>query len=87
MNEISNSLIQIRLNKKLRDEASSLFERLGMTLSEAVRTFLVQAVAEQGMPFRPHIPNKETVESFHELEKGGGKRYASPDELIKDLGI
>ena len=84
---LTDAQIQIRLDKELKEQASHLFDKLGMSLSEAVRTFLTQAVAEQGMPFRAHIPNKETIESFKELENGGGTRCHTPEEVFKDLGL
>lgn len=84
---ITDAQIQIRIDKELKEQASSLFDQLGMSLSEAVRTFLTQAVAEQGMPFRAHIPNKETLESFKELENGGGTRCQTPEEVFKNLGL
>lgn len=87
MATVAETQIQVRLPKSLKTEATVLFENMGMSLSEAVRTFLVQAVSEQGMPFRPHIPNKETLEAFRETENGGGKRYKNVQEFFDDMGI
>ncbi len=87
MSTLIDSQVQIRLNKELKEKATILFNQLGMSLSEAVRTFLTQAVAEQGMPFKAHIPNNTTIDSFKELENGGGTRYKTAEDAFKDLGI
>ena len=68
MNRVTDTQIQIRLTQDLKEQASVLFEKMGMSLSEAVRTFLTQAVAEQGMPFRAHIPNKDPEDFFREMD-------------------
>ncbi len=87
MTVLSDTQIQVRMNKNLKDEATQLFESMGMSLSEAIRTFLTQAIAEQGMPFRAHIPSKETMEAIRETENGGGTRYQKPEEFFKEMGI
>ena len=87
MNTVTDTQIQIRLKQDLKEQASALFEKMGMSLSEAVRTFLSQAVAEQGMPFREHIPNKETVAAIKEVEAGGGSKYKNPKDFFKEMDI
>lgn len=87
MATLSDTQIQVRMNKNLKDEATQLFESMGMSLSEAIRTFLTQAIAEQGMPFRAHIPNKETLEAIRETENGGGTHYQTPEEFFKEMEI
>lgn len=32
-------------------------------------------------------PNEETLEAIRELEEGGGKRYATVEEMCEDMGI
>ncbi len=34
-----------------------------------------------------HTPTAKTGKAMAELEKGEGKRFVSPAELLKDLGI
>ncbi len=87
MNTATDTQIQVRLKQDLKEQASALFEKMGMSLSEAVRTFLSQAVAEQGMPFRAHIPNKETVAAIKEVEAGGGRKYKNPEDYFKEMDI
>ena len=40
-----------RLNPEVKQEASKLFESLGITLSDAINLFLYQSIREGGLPF------------------------------------
>ena len=62
--------IQIRVDKKTKDEANELFEELGTSMSGAVIMFLKQCVNTGSIPFRikkPH-PSKELLEAMEEAE-------------------
>ena len=37
---MANTLVQIRVDDKLKDEVSAIFDQLGLDLSTAVRIFL-----------------------------------------------
>ena len=44
--------ITIRLDKNIKNQATKLFDSLGLGLSEAIRVFLMECVREQRIPFR-----------------------------------
>ena len=48
---MATSLLQVRVEDSLKDEAALVFERLGIDTSTAVRMFLKRAVMENGIPF------------------------------------
>ena len=47
----AQSLIQIRVDRPLKDDVSALFASLGIDMSTAVRMFFQRCRAEQGIPF------------------------------------
>lgn len=53
-----NTTVNVRLEKKIKTEASKTLSGLGLDMSTAVKMFLYQVVAEQGIPF---IPTKNPV--------------------------
>ena len=53
---MASSLLQIRVDDALKDEASRVFENLGIDTSTAVRMFLKRSVMENGIPFRMTLP-------------------------------
>ena len=52
---MANSLVQIRVDDKLKDEVTAIYDQLGLDLSTAVRIFFKRSVAEQGIPFAMKI--------------------------------
>ena len=40
-----------RVNPQIKQDASDLFESLGITMSDAINLFLRQALREGGLPF------------------------------------
>ena len=40
-----------RLSPNVKQEASDLYESLGITLSDAINLFLVKSIQEGGLPF------------------------------------
>ena len=53
---MATSLIQVRVEDSLKDEAAQIFEKLGIDTSTAVRMFLKRAIMENGIPFRMTLP-------------------------------
>ena len=53
---MATSLLQVRVDDSLKDEAAQVFENLGIDISTAVRMFLKRALMENGIPFRMTLP-------------------------------
>lgn len=47
------STTTIRIDDTLKQQASALYESMGMSLSTAINVFLRQSVREQRLPFQP----------------------------------
>ncbi|MFT8705067.1 type II toxin-antitoxin system RelB/DinJ family antitoxin [Bifidobacterium aquikefiricola] len=45
--------IQVRTDAQLKAKADRLFHDLGLDTGTAINMFLAQAVADEGLPFRP----------------------------------
>ena len=56
---IANTLVQIRVDEKLKDDAAAVYENLGLDLSTAVRIFFKRSVAENGIPFSMKLGNAD----------------------------
>lgn len=53
-----SSVVQVRVNPRLKYEVEDLCQRMGMSLSVAIRLFLNQIWLEKKIPFEIHIPRK-----------------------------
>jgi DNA-damage-inducible protein J len=83
--------IQIRIDKKTKAAAKQTLEDLGLDMSSAVKLFLVNVINSKSIPLDLRTANGFTVEQERKLlaeteeAKKSGQRFASVDELMKDL--
>lgn len=75
----NDTVLQVRMNAKVRSKAEKIFKRLGMSSSDAVRMFMAQTIEEEGLPFQPHIPNAESRKAIKEALNGGGEKITLAD--------
>ena len=59
---------QIRIDTNVKEQATILFDELGMDMSGAVNIFLRQCILHGGLPFAVVIPryNQETLNAMAE---------------------
>ncbi len=80
--------LTVRIDPKVKKNAMKIFEKMGMTSSEAVTLYFTQVSAEKGLPFRPHIPNPETERVIQEAMAGKNlKSFDTLKDLLKDLDL
>ena len=48
---MSTSLVQVRVDEKLKDEVSKIYENFGIDLPTAIRIFFKKSVSVKGLPF------------------------------------
>ncbi len=48
---MASSILQVRIDENLKNEASTIFYNLGLDMSSGIRLFLNRVVLEQGLPF------------------------------------
>lgn len=88
-----NSLIQARVDSKVREDAENIMNQLGISLNEAIRMFLMQVIIHKGIPFKPTLkpeyePNEMLQQVIADVEnKKDLTRYKNTDEMWKDLGL
>lgn len=57
---MNNAVITVRTDKKTKDLASNLYERLGLNLSSAINMFLKQSIIKHRIPFDVEIMDAES---------------------------
>ncbi len=78
--------IRARTNTRLKSKVDKIFEKLGLTPSQAVNLFYSQVLLQNGLPFEVKIPNKATLKAMKEANNKIGKSFSKVDDLFKDLG-
>lgn len=51
--------VTIRVNRELKENAESLFDYLGLNMTNAINIFLRKTVEQKGIPFPVNVGNKE----------------------------
>lgn len=78
--------VTVRLDPKVKSKALKVLDKLGITTSQAVSMYFTQISEEQGLPFRPHIPNAETERVIQEAQAGINLHTAKDfDDLLAQL--
>ena len=93
MSNMSNAInMSFRVDKNLKQQADTLFKKLGINTSAALNMFLTQSVREQSIPFVPtmNVPNERLLKALQEVEdiesgKVKAKRYKTFEDALKDL--
>ena len=88
-----NSLIQARVDSKVKNDAENIINQLGISLNEAIRMILMQVIIHKGIPFKPTLkpeyePNEVLQQIIADVEnKKDLTRYKNTDEMWQDLGL
>jgi DNA-damage-inducible protein J len=81
-------VVQARIQPDLKDDTDQIFDKIGISRSEAIKVFLQQVRLHQGFPFALKVPNDNLVQTFKDTEAGKNRhQFDSPQELFNDLGL
>jgi DNA-damage-inducible protein J len=83
----TDAIVRARIDVRTKDQATEALAAMGLTVSDAIRILLVRVAADKEFPFPVKVPNDASRRAMVELEEGKGKRFATADELFKDLGL
>ena len=50
---MANQLVQARVNRDIKEEASDVLAAMGLSISDAVRLLLTRVARERALPFAP----------------------------------
>jgi len=84
----STSMVHVRVDDKIKLEATETLALMGISVSDAVRVFLTRVVVEKQLPFMLKVPNPETHAAMMEadaLANGRKARFATASELFNVL--
>ena len=81
---MTDCIVRSRIDPHVKKEAVQIFGHMGLTLSEAIRVFLYQSVAEKGTPFSINIPNAIARNALVAIRGKEGLEKTSLDQLTKD---
>ena len=78
-------LVQVRIDRAVKEEAAAVLASMGLTVSGAVRLLLTKVAHEKALPFAPLAPNAATTEAMEEARRGNLPQFDSVEDLFDDL--
>ena len=84
----TTTMVHVRVNEQIKAQAAETLATMGLTISDAVRVFLMRVVADKQMPFDIKAPNAETraaMAEADEIARTHRARFATAAELFDDL--
>jgi DNA-damage-inducible protein J len=81
------SMVHVRVDEKVKANATAALEAMGISVSDAVRMMLVRVAVEKALPFEVKVPNAKTAKAMREADRKKGKRFKSAAAVFEDLGI
>lgn len=76
--------VRTRIDKDLKENASRILEREGITVNEFIRQALIRVVEEQNLPFKTNIPNEKTLQAMKESREIGKRLEAKYRGVLFD---
>ena len=84
----TTTMVHVRVDEHIKAQAAETLAEMGLSVSDAVRVFLMRVVADKQMPFVLKSPNVETRAAMAEADeiiKSRRARFNSTSELFDDL--
>ena len=85
---MTTAMVHVRVDEKIKAQATEALAAMGLSVSDAVRVFLMRVVAEQQMPFALKVPNAQTRTAMKEADEIAlmrRARFGTAAELFDDL--
>lgn len=79
------SVVQIRMDRSMKDAAEKLYSDLGTSFAEAVRIFAKKSIDEQALPFS--IKKIKTHKGFGSLNNYANKKVMKNEEAIASKAV
>ena len=85
-------LLQIRVDEELKNQASAIYNELGIDLSTAIRMFLKKSVSEGGIPFDTKVDQSTlsailSVDKMRTTSENNGNFEMSLDEINEEIKL
>ena len=80
--------IRARIEPELKGRAENIFQKLGLTTTQAITLFYKQVELKKGLPFDVVVPNEVTRKTFLDTDAGRDLILCDDtDDMFKKLGI
>lgn len=58
---VGTAMVHVRVDEQVKAQATETLAAMGLSVSDAVRVFLMRVIADKQIPFTISVPNVETL--------------------------
>ena len=84
----TTTMVHVRVDEDVKAQATETLAAMGLTVSDAIRVFLMRVVADKELPFTIKAPNaisRTAIREADDIVKARRARFTTPDALLNDL--
>ena len=84
----ATTMVHVRVDEQVKAQATETLAAMGLSVSDAVRVFLMRVVADKQMPFAVKAPNAETraaMTEADEIVRANSTRFKTTTQLFNDI--
>lgn len=84
----NSTMLHVRMDEKVKAEATAALKAMGLTTSDAVRLLFYRIAADQAFPLELKVPNAATRAALEEADAimaEGRARFEKGDALLDSL--
>ncbi|MBD2395634.1 type II toxin-antitoxin system RelB/DinJ family antitoxin [Cyanobacterium aponinum FACHB-4101] len=80
--------VRARIEPDLKIRVEHIFQKLGLSTTEAINLFYKQVELQQGLPFEVKIPNEITQKTLEKTDRGEELNHCDNlENMFEQLGI
>lgn len=84
-NMSQSQIVQARINKEIKEEASAVLANFGLSISDIIRVVLTRVANEKAIPAALFTSNPETLHAIYEVETNKTHSASSLEEMFQKL--
>lgn len=82
------AMVRARMRPRIKERAEKIFDRLGLTATQAITLFYRQVKMRRGLPFNVAVPNTTKRKTFGNTDAGEGLVVCrDAKDMFEKLGI
>ena len=86
------SVLQVRVDEDLKNQAAEILDKIGIDLSTAVRMFLKKVIIERGIPFDTRIDDVTlkgimAIREMQRISEENGNSEMTLDEINEEIRL
>ena len=66
---VATTMVHVRVDEQIKTQAAETLAAMGLSISDAVRVFLMRVIADKRMPFALKAPNAQTRAAMAEADE------------------